>query len=40
MSALLPSLLIAYYALIPAVTQLGFIFGYKDKLNPDKVIYK
>lgn len=40
MSALLPSLLIAYYALIPVATQLGFIFGYKDKLNPDKVIYK
>lgn len=40
MSVLLPSLLLAYYALIPAVTQLGFLFGYSDKLNVDKIVYK
>ena len=40
MSVLLPSLLLAYYALIPAVTQLGFWVGYRDKLNADKIIYR
>lgn len=40
MSALLPSLLLVYYALIPAVTQLGFWVGYRDKLNVDKIMYK
>ena len=40
MSVLLPSLLLVYYALIPAVTQLGFWFGYRDKLNTDKIVYK
>lgn len=40
MSALLPSLLLAYYALIPVVTQIGFRCGYNDTLNSDKVIYK
>ena len=40
MSVLLPSLLLVYYALIPAVTQLGFWFGYRDKINVDKIVYK
>lgn len=40
MSALLPSLLLVYYALIPAATQIGFLFGYRDKLNVDKIVYK
>lgn len=40
MSALLPSLLLAYYALIPAVTQFGFWVGYRDKFNVDKIVYK
>ena len=40
MSALLPSLLLVYYALIPAVTQIGFWFGYRDKINVDKIVYK
>lgn len=40
MSVLLPSLMIVYYALIPAVTQLGFWVGYRDKLNVDKIVYK
>lgn len=40
MSVLLPSLLLVYYALIPAVTQLGFWVGYRDKLNTDKIMYK
>lgn len=40
MSALLPSLLIVYYALIPAVTQTGFWIGYRDKINMDKIVYK
>lgn len=40
MSVLLPSLLLVYYALIPAVTQLGFWVGYRDKLNVDKIVYK
>lgn len=40
MSVLLPSLLLVYYALIPAVTQFGFWIGYRDKLNVDKIVYK
>ncbi|MDE6728172.1 MAG: hypothetical protein K2J80_09585 [Oscillospiraceae bacterium] len=40
MSALLPSLLLVYYALIPAVTQLGFWAGYRDKINTDRIMYK
>ena len=40
MSVLLPSLLLAYYALIPAVTQLGFWVGYRDKFNADRIVYK
>lgn len=40
MSVLLPSLLLAYYALIPAVTQLGFLAGYNDKINTDRIMYR
>lgn len=40
MSVLLPSLLLVYYALIPAVTQIGFWCGYRDKLNTDKIVYR
>ena len=40
MSVLLPSLMLVYYALIPVVTQIGFWFGYRDKLNVDKIMYK
>ena len=40
MSALFPTLMIAYYALIPAVTQLGYYIGFTDKLNTDKIMYK
>lgn len=40
MSVILPSLLLVYYALIPAVTQIGFRCGYCDKLNTDKIVYR
>lgn len=40
MSTLLPSLLLVYYALIPAATQIGFWVGYRDKINVDKIVYK
>ena len=30
----------ACYILIPAATQIGFDSGYKDKLNPDNIIYE
>lgn len=37
---LFPVLMIAYYALIPVVTELGYWIGVNDKLNADKIIYK
>lgn len=40
MSPLFPALMIGYYALIPAVTQLGYWMGYNDKLNTDKIMYQ
>lgn len=40
MSVLFPVLMLAYYALIPAATQLGYYMGYNDKLNTDKIMYK
>ncbi len=40
MSVRFPVLMLAYYALIPAVTQLGYYMGFNDKLNPDKIMYK
>ncbi|MDE7361997.1 MAG: hypothetical protein K2N38_08705 [Oscillospiraceae bacterium] len=40
MSVLFPVFMLLYYALIPVVTQLGFWVGYKDKFNPDKIMYK
>lgn len=40
MSVWFPALMLVYYALIPAVTQLGFYMGYNDKLNTDKIMYK
>ncbi len=39
-NVLFPVLMIAYYALIPAVTELGYWIGFNDKLNADKIIYK
>lgn len=40
MSPLFPALMMLYYVLIPAVTQLGYWVGYNDKLNEDKIMYK
>ena len=40
MSPLFPALMTGYYALIPAVTQLGYWMGYNDKLNTDKIMYQ
>lgn len=40
MNVMFPILMIAYYALIPVFTQLGYWMGLKDKLNVDKIIYK
>ncbi len=40
MSVWFPVLMLVYYALIPAVTQLGYFMGFNDKLNPDKIMYK
>lgn len=40
MSVWFPVLMLVYYALIPAVTQLGYYMGYHDKLNADKIMYK
>lgn len=40
MSPLVPGLLLAYYAIIPVMTQLGWHIGYTDKLNKDKIMYK
>jgi len=39
-NVLFPVLMIAYYALIPVVTELGYWIGFNDKLNADKIIYK
>ncbi len=40
MSPLFPALMLLFYAVIPAVTQLGYWMGFNDKLNSDKVMYK
>ncbi|MGN1339505.1 MAG: hypothetical protein ACI4WS_04375 [Oscillospiraceae bacterium] len=40
MSVLFPSLMLVYYALIPAATQLGWYLGYYDKLSTEKIVYK
>lgn len=40
MNVLFPMFMIAYYALIPVITQLGYWVGFNDKLNADKIIYK
>ncbi len=40
MSVWFPVLMLVYYALIPAVTQLGYYMGFNDKLNTDKIMYK
>lgn len=40
MSVLFPALMLAYYALIPVITQLGYWAGYNDKFNADKIMYK
>lgn len=40
MSILFPVLMMVYYMLIPAVTQLGYYCGYNDKLNTDNIMYK
>ena len=39
-NVLFPVLMIAYYALIPVVTELGYWVGFNDKLNADKIVYK
>lgn len=39
-NVMFPVLMIAYYALIPVVTELGYWVGFNDKLNADKIIYK
>jgi len=40
MSVLFPALMLIYYVFIPLVTQLGWHFGYTDKFNSEKMIYK
>lgn len=40
MDVMFPILMIAYYALIPVFTQLGYWLALNDKLNTDKIIYK
>ena len=40
MSVLFPVLMIAYYALIPVATHIGYYMGYNDTLNADKIMYK
>lgn len=40
MNVMFPALMIAYYALIPAFTQLGYWVGFNDKLNSDKIMYR
>ncbi len=39
-SVMFPVLMIAYYALIPVIAQLGYRVGFNDKLNADKIVYK
>lgn len=39
MSVIFPILMMAYYILIPAATQLGYYLGFNDKLNTDKIMY-
>lgn len=40
MSPLFPALMLIFYAVIPAVTQLGWYVGYNDKFNKDQIMYK
>lgn len=40
MSPLFPALMMIFYAIIPAVTQLGWYVGYNDKFNKDNIMYK
>lgn len=40
MSPLFPALMLIFYAIIPAVTQLGWYVGYNDKFNKDNIMYK
>ncbi len=40
MSILFPILMLAYYALIPIATHIGYYMGYNDTLNTDKIMYK
>ena len=40
MSPVFPALMLIFYAIIPAVTQLGYYIGLKDMLNKDKIMYK
>lgn len=40
MSPIFPALMLLFYAVIPAVTQLGYWMGFNDKLNTDKVMYR
>ena len=40
MPVIFPVLMLVYYALIPAATQLGYWCGVNDKLNTEKIMYK
>ena len=40
MTVLFPVLMLVYYLLIPAITQLGYYMGFNDKLNAEKIMYK
>ncbi|MCM1298482.1 MAG: hypothetical protein NC203_04560 [Firmicutes bacterium] len=40
MSPICALIFAACYILIPVATQMGFDAGFKDKLNPDKIIYE
>ncbi len=35
-----PLIFAACYVLIPLATTLGFVFGFEDKFNPDKIMYE
>lgn len=35
-----PLIFASCYILIPLATALGFIFGFEDKINPDKIMYE